>query len=105
MGIGAGDLDKRITFLRNVDVRGETSRREEFVPASKAWAAVRYVSDAEKFSAAQTKVSAVLRFTIRRRSDVTHNWRIQFEGQDYRIVGIKPLLADTSFLEITAGNV
>lgn len=63
---------------------------EEWTHAGDVWAEVAPVSAKEFVSSAAMQSKVVARITIRYRSDIQANWRIQFRGRYYNIEGVLP---------------
>lgn len=100
----SGQLDKRITLRRAVPGANRFTEPEfTWVDLATLWAAVRWVSDGERFSAGEMAARISHRFTIRRGAgwaDLNPKDRVQYRGAEYDIIGVKELPGD--FLEITA---
>lgn len=107
--ISAGNLDRIIQFLRADMVDdGYQSRPGAYVPhGEKVWAALRYVSDRERYAAGTVGVDAVARVTVRYSSftaGITHSDRLLCEGRVFGVVGIKET-GRRQWIEITASEV
>lgn len=105
----AGDLDRRVHFLRaGVIDDGYQTRPGPYEPhGGPVWAARQFVRDAERYAASTVGVDAVARFTVRYSSftaGITHKDRLTCEGRTYGIVGIKELGRRVG-IEITASEV
>lgn len=87
----AGKLNHRIrleSLETSQDSSGDTV--EDWIHEGDVWAEVAPVSAREFVSAAAMQSKVVARITIRYRSDVQANWRIQFRNRYYNIEGVLP---------------
>lgn len=102
----AGDLDRRIHFLRApmLDDGLQVRPGDYAAYGSPVWASVKPVSDAERFRADSVFQDMSLRFRIRWSrfsSGITGRDRLVFEGITFGIAGIKEI-GRREGLEITA---
>ncbi len=106
MVLNAGNLDRRVQFMRAEFINGPTGMEQGEFEAlgSPVFAARRDVSDAEKFTAGRIEATLDTRFTVRSspftRSIVPSD-RLTCEGLDFNIIGIKQIEGRQDFLEIT----
>lgn len=87
----AGKLNHRIrleSIGTTQDANGDTV--EFWNDEGSCWAEVAPLSAREFFSAAAMQSKVVARVTIRYRSDIQANWRIQFRNRYYNIEGVLP---------------
>lgn len=107
--LSAGDLDRRVQFLRAALVDdGYQTRPGPHEPHGKpVWAARRFVRDAERYAASTVGVESVVRFTVRWSAftaDIKRTDRLICEGQTYAITGLKEVGRRVG-IEITAAEV
>lgn len=79
--IGAGELDQRVTLQRpdsTPDGRGGVTKGWSDIAT--VWARVRPIAGRERAAAGQIEAAATYRVTIRRRTDVTADCRILWQG-------------------------
>jgi len=79
--IGAGELDQRVTLQRPdsaPDGRGGVTKGWSDIAT--VWARVRPISGRERAAAGQIEAAATYRVTIRRRTDITADCRIVWQG-------------------------
>jgi len=87
----AGKLNHRIrleSLQTTQDSSGETV--EEWTFEGDVWAEVAPLSAKEFVASAAKQSPVVARITVRYRSDIQANWRIQFRGRYYNIEGVLP---------------
>lgn len=87
-GIGAGQLDQRITLQQRasgVDVLGQATGSWQDVGT--VWARARPLRSRELFAAGSVDSLADVEFTIRWRSDVLTNWRVMWRSKPFEITG------------------
>lgn len=103
--IGAGDLDRRVRFMRSVPVDNGLEMADAWADhGAPVWASRRDVSDAERAAAGWIEATVASRFVVRSSSftrELTAKDRLVCEGLTYDIQGIKQL-DRRAFLEITA---
>lgn len=106
MGMNAGNLDRRVQFLRagtTDDGFGGVQSNWQSIGSLVA-AARRDVSDAERFAAAKISAHLMTRFRVRSNAfsrGVLHSDRLTCDGLEFEIVGIKEIEGRQSFLEFT----
>lgn len=105
----AGDLDRRVQFLRSELIDdGYQTRPGPYEPhGGPVWAARQSVRDAERYAASTVGVDTTDRFTVRWSSftaQIKHSDRLACEGRTYGIVGIKEL-GRRAGVEITASEI
>lgn len=105
MTIRAGDLDRRVTFLRAAPVDdGLANRPGVFSPIGTVWASRKDMSDGERLRAGMVLADSVARFVVRAsifsRGILTSD-RLQCDGREYDILGIKEVEGRAG-LELTA---
>lgn len=84
----AGELRERITFLqRRVQITSGISK-EAWEPDFTCWGKVEPLSQREYWEAAAVNRECEVRITIRHRSGVDADMRIEFGGQQYAITSI-----------------
>lgn len=91
MPVAAGKLRHRIALTAlqtTTSPYGETVT--EYVPAGEVWADVAPLSMKEHIASQALQAPITHRITIRFRSDITAEWRIQFRGKTYGIHSILP---------------
>lgn len=84
--IGAGELDQRVRIEKPAstpDGRGGTVKG--WAELATVWARVRPISGRERAAAGQIEAAATYRVTIRRRTDVTADCRILWQGMAMNI--------------------
>lgn len=101
-----GRIDRRIEIQRDQGtiVNDFNEPVQDWQRLAMVWAAVKPVSDGEKWASGQTLAAATKRFTIRWSSqvdDVDPRDRLTFDGKTYDILGVKET-GRRDFLEITA---
>lgn len=104
--LNAGDLDRRIRLLRPVTFDGALADEVSWVAYAEVWAGFTPVSDGERVRAEGVGRSLTARFVIRwspEVADASGEHRLEFEGETYGIVGVKPL-GRREGLEISAGS-
>lgn len=100
--IGIGKLDKRVKLKsRSIEDDGYVEK-EVFNVDRTVWANVTWVRDSERFAATAIQKSIVLRLIIRK-TNIDPTWRIEYDGNEYAIEGIKP--KDKHFTEVTVGAI
>lgn len=91
--IRAGDLDRRVTFLRAASVDdGVASRPGAYEPIGTVWASRKDVSDAERLRSGMVLADLVSRFVIRASSfsrGILTSDRLRCDGREYDILAIK----------------
>ena len=107
MPLFAGDLDRRITFVKRMpgekDGLGAQALRD--VPMRPVWASVKFVSDGERMQAMQPSSTITHRFQVRYSTDVAKvdaRDAIQFGGMTFEIVGAPKELGRREGLEFSA---
>lgn len=105
----AGDLDRRVQFLRALLVDdGYQTRPGAYEPhGNRIWAARRFISDRERYAASTVGVDSVVRFTVRYSlftAAIQHTDRLVCDGRTYAITGIKDI-GRRVWIEITAAEV
>ena len=102
----AGSLDRRVQFLRAMQVDDGLAMVEAFAPhGSPVWAKRKDVSDGERWRAGEVQAHVTTRFTVRSSSftrAITPADRLMCDGREYDIAGIKEIEGRGTFLEITA---
>lgn len=102
------NLRDRIQFRRSALSDDGFSRVESFSDyGDPVWAKYQDIGDGERWRAGGLEANVTSRFTVRRTSftrALTPKDEIQFDGDDYKIFGIKRSEKDRRFLEITAGR-
>ncbi len=83
----AGTLQRRIMLLEPVDrnVRGTLVR--DWKPVGPIWARIRPISSREYVLSDQVEAERTHDIEIRVRRDVQANWRIQYQGRIFEILG------------------
>lgn len=100
---GAGALDRRITILRPGPAVDDGYQTLPGAPVELAtvWASYRPVSDSERNRGNIDSVKVDARFTIRWRSDVTHDCAVLFGGLHFQVTRVKEI-GRREWLEISA---
>lgn len=82
----SGDLDEQITLqsVESVNNGGELELRTTDVAT--VWAKVISERGQEGFESARTNARSTVKLQLRFRADVTTEWRILWDGQQYEIV-------------------
>jgi SPP1 family predicted phage head-tail adaptor len=106
MGIGASNLDRRLTIERATTLGTDGLGHPILAWKELATVAcmVRPVSDGERWRAGEIAAQITTRFTIRHGAGVTPTDRLVFEGRLFNVTGVKEV-ADAGrrrFVEITA---
>ena len=103
----AGDLDRRVTFLRATSEPNELNELiETWAPLATVWAGVTPASDGERLRAQQVGAYITARFLIRYSAlaaTITAQDRILYGGRTYGISGAKEIGRREGF-EITAAG-
>lgn len=82
----AGTLDRRIVIEKNTPIRSASgAEKESWATFATVWAGARHVAGGETFRGIGIVASAEIAFTVRWRTDITEEMRIQFDGDDYDI--------------------
>ena len=101
----AGRLDRRIKLQSSVRaLDGVGQQVENWSDYITCWASVKPISDGERFGGGEIKAYATHRFQIRWHtmiSGLDATWRVQYDGREYEISGVKELGRREGF-EITA---
>ncbi|WP_417257357.1 phage head closure protein [Celeribacter sp.] len=104
--MATGSFDKRILFLRSIEVDDGYQVTEKFeAHGSPIWAQKTDASDSEKRQAAQLEASVTSRFVVRWSTftrGITPMDRLTCDGVEYRITGVKEAEGRRRWLEITA---
>ena len=97
-----GKFDRRIRLETEVITQNSTGEGERsFILFKEIWAGTTPMSATERFRAAEIHASRVTRFVIRWMAGVLTTMRIYFDGNYYRITGIREI-GRRDFLEISA---
>lgn len=103
----AGDLDRRVTFLRATTAPNDLNELiETWAPLATVWAGVTPASDGERLRAQQVGAYITARFLIRYSAlaaTITALDRILYEGRIYGISGKKEIGRREGF-EVTAAG-
>lgn len=102
--IGAGKLDTRIDLHKPTVIDNGIEDVVAYVKEKTVWANIVWISDRERFAAGAVGIDTQLRITIRK-TEIDHDYRIEYEGHTYAITGIKPAMKNKTMLEITAGKI
>ncbi len=107
MGMNAGQLNRRVQFLRAGTIDdGLCSAPGPFAPMGNILAASRRdVSDAEKMASGRLQAEVIARFRVRQcqlTRGLTTADRLICDGKTFHILGIKEADERGTFLEITA---
>jgi SPP1 family predicted phage head-tail adaptor len=89
----AGQLDRRVTVLRNVQI-GVTELNEpiyELQELRTVWAAKIHKSEDEKFAASQFYSQRIVTFRTRYMAELVETDKLMCEGLTYNIKGIREL--------------
>lgn len=91
--IRAGDLNRRITIQRaTVTIDALGGEAKAWADLATIWAAVKPISDGERWRAQEVAASATHRFTIRfQAASPKPTDRIVYEGRVFEISGVKEL--------------
>lgn len=104
--MNAGQLDRRIQFLRATLTDDGLSKVETFNPHGyQVWAQKTELSDGERWRAGEVAAHVTARFRVRWSSftaGLTPKDRLTCEGRTYDIAGIKEIEGRRQWLEITA---
>lgn len=87
--LGAGKLDRRIV-LQSATITNDPEYNEEILTwatYATVWARMEFHKSDEGETASREYAEMGLYFTIRHRDDVSSEHRIQYEGQNYEIIG------------------
>lgn len=109
MTLGAGDLDRRVQFRRATmsdDGLAQVETWEDL--GSPVWAKVSFLSDGERWRAAQVQAQATARIVVRYSrfsADITAADMVTCDGDEYEISDIKPLAGRGTFIELTVTRV
>jgi len=84
-----GKLNRKITLQKpEKDVAASGEAIVTFVSVGEVWADVKPLSGKELYSSSQRLAQATDEFTIRFRKDLTPEFRIQYQGQDFNILTV-----------------
>ena len=100
--VGVGNLDKKVKLKKRTIVDDGLTQKETFAVDKTVWASVSWVSDRERFAAASVAKDVAVRLIVRK-TLIDNTWRVEIDGAEFGIDGIKPI--DKQFIEITAGGV
>lgn len=103
--VSAGDLTRRVQFMRALQVDDGFSVAEAFqAHGSPVWALRSDVSDAERWRAGEVQANIAARFVIRSSAfsrGITPKDRLVCDGLVFDIVGVKEVAGGRAFLEMT----
>lgn len=97
MPIGAGELDQRITFLREATeadepvADGQGGYALQWIPVATVWAKVRALSTREALAAAQLESSVSYEIKIRYRPGLSAAMCVEWRGQRLNLRGAMPM--------------
>ncbi|WP_377810620.1 phage head closure protein [Azospirillum sp. A29] len=84
--IGAGELDQRVRIEQPADTPdGRGGVTKGWAELATVWAKVRPIAGRERAAAGQIEAAATYRVVIRRRTDVTTDCRILWQGRTMNI--------------------
>ena len=99
-----GKLNKRIDLLKPTVTDDGYQESTTWAKDRSVWANVAWVSDREKYAAGAIGIETVLRVTVRKTS-INHDWRIKYDGIEYEINGITPMIDKEHFIQLNCARV
>ncbi|MCA2012400.1 head-tail adaptor protein [Cereibacter sphaeroides] len=107
--IDAGELRDRVQFRRATTTIGALDEEQDWSNfGGPVWARVSFVSDGERWRAAQVQAQVTARVMVRWStfsSGVTAEDRLLHLGAEYQITEIKPVEERNTWLELTVSRV
>lgn len=92
MTIDAGQLDRRLDVLRRTVASGDKwGDVYAYEPVNTLWAALKHDAEDERHAAEQAYAVRVVTFTTRYSADLFDTDRLECEGVEYEVIGIRQI--------------
>jgi SPP1 family predicted phage head-tail adaptor len=99
----AGALDHPITFLTFTESSNEWGEiTKVWTPYAKEWAELLALSTSEKIQAAQLQGAVDVALRVRWRDDITQEFRVRIDADDYDLIGPPREAGRHRFLDLLA---
>lgn len=83
-----GDLDQQIQLQQNTQVNDAGDLQSQWTTTATVWGKVISQRGSEAFQASRNNATEAIRVQMRYRADVTTDWRLIWQGQNYNITAV-----------------